>query len=56
MKFLLDTHTLLWFIRELERLPPHVLERRRCDAAAEQEETEVREGEKSPFPPFPPVQ
>lgn len=26
MKLLLDTHTLLWFLREPERLPPRVLE------------------------------
>ncbi len=26
MKYLLDTHTLLWFVREPEKLPPRVLE------------------------------
>lgn len=26
MKFLLDTHTLLWFLREPDRLPPRVRE------------------------------
>ena len=26
MRLLLDTHTLLWFLREPEKLPPRVLE------------------------------